>query len=259
MFNHRNITLYVGCTFFAVMGFIAYLTIVRTKEKTEKTPVFYPLVLESAEGLRQGAAISILGVSAGSVDSLYLISPGDGSGNSDSSMVVALLAINQPVTFYSNYRIITRYPTALGAKIIEIDPGRKKGPEDRPLLPRYLGSKELVAMKKTGLVPELGNTVLIAANFDDPLYMIATTLAENRKPIRKITRNLAEITGKMNSGSGTIASILNRPDLADGSNEILKGAIILIQEIRDGVEDSRESRAAIDFIFTITAFLSLGG
>lgn len=241
------------------MGFIGYFTIVRTKENMEQTPVFYPLVLESAEGLREGAAISILGVRAGSVDSLYLVSPEEGSGNSESSMVVALLAINQPVTFYANYRIITRYPTALAAKAIEIDPGRKTHPNEVALRPRYIGSKELVTMKKTGLVPELGNTALTAANFDDPLYMIAATLAENRKPIRKIARNLAEITGKMNVGSGTVASIINRPDLAAGSNEILKGAIILIQEIRDGVEDSRESRAAIDFIFTITAFLSLGG
>ncbi|MCE9597410.1 MAG: MlaD family protein [Spirochaetia bacterium] len=258
MFSHRNITLYTGLTFFVVMGFIANFTIIRTNERVEQSPVFYPLELESGEGLRAGAEVSILGVRSGSLDSMYLVSPDDPTSTSQSSTVVALLAINRPVTFYANYRIITRYPTALAAKRIEIDPGRKRSNYEQPIQPRYMGSQELVALKRTAMVPELGTSSLRAANYDDPMYLIAATLAENRKSIRKITSNLAEISSKMNSGSGSISSILNRPDLAAGSNEILKGAIILIQEIRDGVEDTRESRSAIDFIFTITAFLGRG-
>ncbi|HQI18332.1 MAG TPA: MCE family protein, partial [Leptospiraceae bacterium] len=78
-----------------------------------------------------------------------------------------------------------------------------------------------------------------------------------RRSLRKIASNVAEITEKMNSGNGTIAALLNRGDLVNNTNEILRGSLILIQEIREGVEDTRESKAAIDFISVVTAFVGL--
>jgi hypothetical protein len=140
----------------------------------------------------------------------------------------------------------------LPPKEVEIDPGTSRGGKIA-LGPRYLDSKEVVQLKRTGVMPE--GSMLQAANFDDPLYQVAVVLTENRKSLRRITRNLQEITTKINQGDGTLSAILNRPDLANGTNNILKGAIVLIQEIREGAEDTRESRTGIDFLSGIVSYL----
>lgn len=248
MHASRRVCFFVGLGFFGFMGFVGNITIVHQKENKMRTPVYYPLRLETAEGLKAGARVQILGVPAGAVDSLYYLDPessGDGA-------VIALLAITEPVSFYPDYRIITRYPTALAAKEVEVNPGTARGGA-LPIGPRFLDSKEVVTLKRTGVMPE--GTMLQAANFDDPLYQVAVVLTENRKPLRRITRNIQEITTKINEGNGTLAALLNRSDLAAGTNNILKSGIILIQEIREGVEDTRESRTAIDFLSGIVSYL----
>lgn len=248
MHASRRTALLTGLAFFAGMVFLGNVTIVRQKENRLRTPVYYPLRLETAEGLKVGARVQILGVPAGVVDSLYYLDPAEGGNGS----VVALLAITEPVVFYPDYRIITRYPTALAAKEVEINPGTARNGR-QPIGPRYLDSKEVVTLRRTGIMPE--GPMLVAANFDDPLYQVAVVLTENRSSLRRITRNLQEITGKINEGGGTLSLILNRPDLAEGTNNTLKGAIILLQEIRDGLEDTRESRTAIDFFSGVVSYL----
>lgn len=247
MHPSKRVSFFVGLAFFGFMAFVGNLTIVNQKENRMRTPVYYPLRLETAEGLKAGARVQILGVPAGAIDSLYYMDPESGGDGT----VVAVLAITEPVTFYPDYRIITRYPTALAAKEVEIDPGTSRS--GKPLGPRYLDSKEVVLLKRTGVMP--AGSMLQAANFDDPLYQVAVVLTENRQSLRRITRNLQEITTKINQGNGTLSAILNRPDLADGTNNVLKGGIILIQEIREGVEDTRESRTAIDFFSGIVSYL----
>ncbi len=248
MFSHRFLTLLTGVLFFGAMLGIGYFTIARQKESGVRSPEFYLLELETAEGLKIGASVQILGVPCGVVDSMYYIPTQDGK-----TTVLAVLALTKTVPMYSNYRIITRFPTALAAKVVEINPGRKT---DGAVIvqPQLLGSRELVDLKTHGTIPELGANALRASNFDDPLYLIAASLTENRKSLRRIASNVAQITDKMNAGNGTIALLLNRPDLVNNLNEILKGSLILIEEIHAGVEDTRESRAAIDFISVITAF-----
>lgn len=248
MHPSRRVSFFTGLAFFGCMAFLGNITIVHQKETRLRTPVYYPLRLETAEGLKVGARVQILGVPAGAVDSLYYMDPESGGSGS----VVAVLAITEPVTFYPDYRIITRYPTALAAKEVEVNPGTSRGGK-RPLDPRYLDSKEVVALKRTGVMPE--GRMLEAANFDDPLYQVAVVLTENRKPLRRITRNLQEITTKINQGNGTLSAVLNRDDLAAGSNNLLKAGIVLIQEIREGAEDTRESRTAIDFFSGIVSYL----
>ncbi len=248
MHPSKRVSFFVGLTFFGFMAFVGNVTIVNQKENRMRTPVYYPLRLETAEGLKVGARVQILGVPAGAVDSLYYMDPESGGDGT----VVAILAITEPVTFYPDYRIITRYPTALAAKEVEVDPGSSRNGK-QPLGPRYLDSKEVVLLKRTGAMPE--GSMLQAANFDDPLYQVAVVLTENRKSLRRITRNLQEITTKINQGNGTLSAILNRPDLAEGTNNVLKGGIVLIQEIREGVEDTRESRTGIDFLSGIVSYL----
>lgn len=252
MFSHRFLTLLTGFLFFGGMLMIGYFTIARQKEQGLRSPEFYLLELETAEGLKVGASVQILGVPSGVVDSMYYVPPED----SGETKVLAVLAISRQVPIYSNYRIITRFPTALAAKVVEINPGTRTNGAFQ-VQPRLLGSHELVNLKTSGVMPEAGANVLRAANYDDPLYLIATSLTENRRSLRKIASNVAEITEKMNSGNGTIAALLNRGDLVNNTNEILRGSLILIQEIREGVEDTRESRAAIDFISVVTAFVGL--
>ncbi|MCB1319583.1 MAG: hypothetical protein KDK34_05000 [Leptospiraceae bacterium] len=119
----------------------------------------------------------------------------------------------------------------------------------RPLNHISLSMEEELHFRRTGDLPHGPERELLAAsNFNDPIFMIASVINENRTPIHQITSNLKDITQKLNQGNGAVAGLLNRPDVYAGSNEFMKDVIILTQELREGSEDLRETRAAVDFL-----------
>ncbi len=264
----------VGLGFFLFLGLMMSRTIFEKKVAGIHGITYLVVRLKTAEGLKIGSPVSIDGVSSGSLSYLHYAPvdtdnwpipyPEYSTGREDppaGQTVMAVLAMNQDIVLYSNYKIISRYTSALSEKQIELIPGRL-GPDTRLENMLELNEKELIAFRKTGILPnKSGVTLARASNYDDPLYSIATVIVENRKSIRRITHNLAEVTDKINRGNGTIAALVNRPDFMNSTNGLLKNVIILVREISDGVEDTRESRATIDFLqslITIT-FAALSG
>ncbi len=256
--SERTTQLVTGLAFACLMLAIGYFTILRGRTYALEKGVHIPLLLESAEGLRVGAPVLVLGIEMGVVSSLhYVLTREDGSilpwkeeeaarRSPGGQKVICILDLIRDVPLYPNYKITSRYPSPISQKIVAIDPGRldAKRPDWQPL---KLSHEQLLAFRATGLFPN-GRDMLSSANSDDPIYLAASVINDNRGSLFRITSNLAEITRKINEGNGTLAAALNRDVLSAEANRSLGGLIIFLNEIRNGVEDTRESRGMTDLI-----------
>ncbi len=299
-------SLLVGMLFWGGLVLTGYVTIVQTKAFGTESGIHIPVMLETAEGLRAGAPVLVMGVKMGVLSSLHYVqvdengfplpwnvkesdltatgrdrimrkvpgkdpekildryygkqaeSPGVRNAAAKSpakkrraagQAVLAILDLDKNVPIYPNYKVVTRFQSVVSQKIVELLPGRLD-PKRPNWKPRLLSLAELRRFEKTGAMPELGpgNELLRSDNFDDPMYLIASVINENREPIFRITSNLRDISAKMNRGENSVATVINRPDLHGGANQAILALGVLVQEARDGVEDLRESRAGIDFM-----------
>ena len=145
-------------------------------------------------------------------------------------------------------------------RMMETRDVERYGPEGRPL-PRMNALKfstaELRRYHEQGELPVDQREMLTASNYDDPLYLIASVVVENRRPLKQITDALKDITYKLNTGNRNIALLVNQSELLDGTNGLLKDVVVLLQEARDGVETLRESRPFVDLAGAVLAFSQL--
>ena len=246
-----------------------------------------PALLRTAEGLSKGAHVFSHGVRVGYVASLTLVDLGSRGEvfsfkeaerlASHGQGIVAILNLGHDFIFYPNYRIITKHRTILTEKIIEILPGdgadwdtralpgnAHPWPEDsntdssRSIAPLYLSYDEMWKFHNKAELPERGH-LLRASNYDDPIYLFAAVMGENRKNLFYTFRNLHDISEKIDNGTGTLGAVINQPHIADKANGFLEQLIYLVNEVRDGVESARESSTPARLIALVIGLLwSLG-
>ncbi len=259
----KNLTLGVGLAFFITMGFVGYGTIVVQKTVAITRPTRIVVRLDTAEGMRPGAPVLILGVKKGLVAALSYLAL-DAAGNPmpwsrvtsetvRGQAVFAVLDMADRVTVYKNHRVITRYPNVFSDKVVDIDPGRGQPADEINFT--EITAPELLAFRRGEGLPAVRGTMAAVSNYDDPQYLIASVLGENRAPLRRIVMNIREITDKVNAGNGTIAAFVNERSLNDESNKLFKTLVILTAEIREGLEDTRESRGSIDMLSALATVI----
>ncbi len=272
-------SLLVGLAFFNVMSFLFTFTIFLGKVDWQSEVVHLPVRLSSAEGMRTGVPVFMHGVEVGSVGSLYYVTldengrprpwQSESRTRSHGQTVIAILNLTRDLPYYPNYEVVTRYQTILSEKVVEVLPGNALGPmpygKTRPekygppeqAFPRLnvlkFSTAELQRYHIYGELPDDEREMLVASNYDDPLYLIASVIVENRRPLKEITGNLRDITEKLNQGNRNIALLVNRAKLMDGTNAFLRDVIVLTQEAREGLEDTRESRAMLEFLEAVLA------
>ena len=268
--NKREVT---GLTFFLILFGTLNFTIFANRSVSKATVTLIPVLLKTAEGIKEGTLAYSHGVHVGSVISLIRVKLGK-KGNVLSNLqaqkspsyglgIIAVLSLNKNFIFYPNYRIITKHRTVLSEKIFEILPGdsedwdTKKLPGLPYIWPKSIDKSlsinnlelnyyELEKLKNTHELPQ-GKILLPASNYDDPLYLIATVIVENRANIFHLIKNTREITDKINDGTGSFSYFINRRELIDKTNATLEQSIYLINDARDGLEALRESDSTIRF------------
>ena len=89
----------------------------------------------------------------------------------------------------------------------------------------------------------------------DPIAGISELIEENRENVRKTIENIASITGKINRGKGTVGRLINSPQLHQNANDLVKDAQVVVKELRETLEDTREQAPVTSFIRAVlTAF-----
>lgn len=245
-----------GLFFWVAMVLLFLQTIVLPAGKNRASRIYMPVLLTSAQGLREGSRVTVLGVEKGTVlhltylpvDRVGRIIADDAieEGKQQGQKILAILHMNERLELRSNYRISTRYTTVISDKVVDIDPGT--GPVSDILPVSYLTPNEVFYLMKHGRLTLAGKVIPEAQNFDDPLTAVADVLAENRQALRQVIRNTREITDKINNGQGTIAALINEDRLLVGLDGVLIETDGLVRDGRDLYESLRESRAAIDLL-----------
>ena len=210
----------VGVVFFAAMTVLGYYTIIRGEIFDEKEFYYATVIFEDVEGLSIGAKILVNGVVCGTVSSIEL---------TPDSKVAVSLKLFLHFTLYENYKITLKNQSALGGRVIVINPGTQ---EMDGKVWYTVSSMENLSGKTIG----------------DPLTKLSEVIDENREEIKDTIKNINEFSRKINKGNGTVAKLVN----SDSIHNETEG---LIKELRDTVEDAREQAPVTSFIrAALTAF-----
>lgn len=203
----------VGAVFFLALGILGYYTIVRGELFDTREFVYGTVIFDDVEGLSIGDKVLVNGVESGTVTAIDLMA--------DYKVIVSF-KLYRFFNLYENYKITLKNQTALGGRIIVINPG---------------------AAEVKGQIFEQVESMknLNGISIGDPLTKISEVIDENREDIRIAIRNISEFSEKINKGQGTIAKLVNEDTLhADTDN--------MIKELRDTIEDSREQAPVTSFI-----------
>lgn len=210
----------VGFTFLVAMVVLSYYTIFMVQKKYHPGERFYITgIFKDVGGLRLHDVVFVNGVKAGNVQEIKL----------EDYYVKIKLEMYVRFQMYENYKLRIKSEAALGGKKVTIFPGSP--------------------------VDEDGNEYAMLAEFknlkgglDDPFDSISRIIEDNRENITVAIQNFREISDKINYGQGTIGKLINKDNIHDQTDQLVK-------ELRETVEDAREQAPITSFIrAALTAF-----
>ena len=236
----------VGTLFFVAVGVVGYFTIITEGGPLKKELYTLSVYFPNSEGIKLGSKVTVQGVPYGYVSKVNLIQV-DREGNlmpageeGVSSKVEVIMVLQKPLKLYDNYSIKIRNESLLSGRIIAIDPGYYSPPNFN---------------LKVGVPEKRERKFIEGGTSDDPLVSLSELIAENRNDIRKTISNISQITDKINNGQGTLGKLLNNDEIHSNVNTTLTDAQIILRELREGLEDTREQAPVTSFIrAALTAF-----
>lgn len=257
----------VGLLFFGALIILGYFTIVSDEGPFAARGKEIVIYFESAEGLKNGTRVTVLGVPMGSIEKIDLIAV-NSSGRAVSSespdrigqKVAITVNLRQAVIFYSNYRIAVKSESLLSDRVVAIDPGSpsdSKGKTYAILQVPVMDKGELDERGVSALAFQMSRNAsgeiheLQGEAGKDPIASITDLVAENRADVRRTINNIASISDKVNSGKGTIGMLVNDAELHDNAHALVNDAEIVVREAREGFEDTREQAPVDSFLRAI--------
>jgi phospholipid/cholesterol/gamma-HCH transport system substrate-binding protein len=244
-------TLIVGLLFIFATGAIGYFTIVTEGGPFQKEGFRLQVYFPDAEGIKVGGKVTIHGVPFGYVSKIRLVQINesgeilpDGELGIGTKVELTLL-LKSPISLYENYQIVIKNESLLSGRVVSLDPGSKFpiDPTSKQFQMDGLANQPILMAPKGGkMVPIQGKVT------QDPLVSLSELIAENRADIRKTIQNVADITGKINNGKGTLGKLINESDVHKSVNTTLGDAQVVLKEIREGLEDTREQAPVTSFI-----------
>ncbi len=255
----------VGILFFGALSLLGYFTIVSDSGPFAKQGHRVVVFFDNAEGIKEGARVTVLGVPMGKVISIDLVNvdseghPVTSDSNRRVGKRVALTAeLKKDIVLYQNYSISLKNESILSGKILAIDPGSAGSDNPDEWVPRipvlFATAMELEEQHMSALEYTLAMdsrrefVMLFGVSSGDPLAGLSRLIDENREDVRKTINNLAMITGKINRGSGTLGQLVNDSELHDNAGSLVDDAQVVVKDLRETLEDTREQAPVNSFI-----------
>ncbi|EHQ08385.1 MlaD family protein [Leptonema illini] len=266
----------VGILFAGSLALVGYFTVLSDSGPFARQGQQLVLYFDHAEGVKAGTRVTVLGVPAGTVIDIELVSIDDrGQPVPDDSelrsrqIVGITVELKKPVVFYSNYRISLKNESILSGKVVAIDPGTARvttGLAPERLQVVWVDPREAAQSGKSASQYSLEKlmadresaktmTALQGQNAGDPVAGLAEMISENRDDVRRTIQNVAEITDKINNGRGTIGLLINDNQLHENATTLVTDARLVVREMRESLEDTREQAPVTSFLrAALTAF-----
>lgn len=229
---------------------------------------------DNAEGIKTGAAVTVLGVPAGTIDQVDLV-PVDikntivdaQSSERVGQRVAVTIELKKQIVFYDNYLIEIKNESLLSGKIIAINPGNSL-PDKKGQVANKIGilSTPVAVLSRKGMsaldmATQSSNNgqesfvTLQGESSGDPVAGFSEMISENRRNVRETIENIRSITGKINNGNGTLGLLVNDDELHQNANTLVSDAQTVVTEIRESLEDTREQAPVTSFVrAALTAF-----
>lgn len=269
----------VGLLFFGALSIVAHFTVFSESGPFAKRGQQIVLFFENADGIKIGSKVTVLGVPTGTVVNVALV-PVDRDNkrvevNSSvlaGQIVAVVIEVKQDIIFFENYKVAIKSESLLSGKLVAIDPGSERDPENKKefkilkifkISALKLSEKnttalqeELIARKRSLSSADTAAFVdLKGETSGDPIAGITQLIEDNRDNIRVTFDNIAQITYKINNGRGTIGRLINDDELHRNTETLLTDAQIVLKELRESLEDTREQAPVTSFIrAALTAF-----
>lgn len=264
--------LIVGLLFTGSLALVGYFTIVSESGPFAKKGKQIVIYFDHAEGIKVGSKVTVLGVPAGIVKEMDLVSVdennipvSDDSPKRVKQRVAIVVELKKDLVFYDNYNISLKNESILSGKVVAIDPGRNdpKSPTTiRRLNVSWYSSSDIERLGRSAIKSNINDiktkkaeVVLSGINAGDPIAGLSELIEENRENVKKTIQNIAEITKKINEGKGTVGQLINDSELHDNANTLVSDAKVVVREMRESLEDTREQAPVTSFIrILLTSF-----
>jgi phospholipid/cholesterol/gamma-HCH transport system substrate-binding protein len=193
--REMSVEILVGAFMFAVLGALAFFTIILSYENIFKEYYALEVKFEHVQGLREGDNVFVRGVMIGRVKTLTVEPDG----------VVVSTILEQPVTMRQGYEVEIVPSSVLGGQYVSLE----EGPLDAPPLP--------------------AGTVLRGQTPADLLGEATDTIGALRRSLEEgdVLRNLEEtmaqintITKNLEAGTGTLGKLLTDEELYENLRQV---------------------------------------
>lgn len=185
-----------GLFVLVVLAIFAFYTVIKSKNEGVALLQGIWVSFSNVDGLKFGNPVFVKGLPLGDVGTIKITQ----------DKVLVKIILQRDIQFYRDYKIVLKNFSVFGKKAIYINPGKEK------------------------FGPVAPNIVLDGISIENPFNAAANLIQENRRNFYQVLANLADITGKVNQSSGSLARFLNDPKVYDESVETLKTAQLLLQK-----------------------------
>ncbi len=255
--------LLVGLLFSGALFLVGYFTIISESGPVSVAGRSIVVFFDNVEGVREGTPVTVLGVPAGTVSRVELVAvdadrravTGD-LARPVGQRVALTVELKRNVVFYDNYSINITNASLLSGKVIAIDPG------SADVLPGAPIAEKITVFTAPPTLPpgETALTYLLKQrqqqNFaelqgdsaGDPIAGLSELISENRSNLRATIQNVRDITEKINRGQGTLGILINDDELHRNASTLLTDAEIVVRELRESLEDTREQAPVTSFV-----------
>lgn len=198
----------LGVVFFGTLALLLYYTIVLTgftfHEKAELVGWF-----PDARGLKEGDAVHVAGRPTGTVRDVVL-----DDGRPTEVRIGVTMEFEEPPLLHEDYTMSIVEYSALGGRVVEIDPGTQSSPALGPDV-MLVGTAEAGAME-----------------------MLRDLVAENREDLRASLASLRQSMDDIAAGKGLLGAFISDTGMRDDFDQTLA-------ELRGVVDDVRAGKGAL--------------
>lgn len=200
--NDVTAEIMVGAFMFTIMAVLLVVTVLLSQNKLFEKSYAITATFPSVGGLRVGEEVFLRGVKIGFVEAIEF--------HQDEEGVFVDMELTRNVKLYEEYKISVETASMLGGMRVMISEGNT-------------GGEPLAEEKYTRLVGSPPENVLAMAG--DAIEEINKSLVGGGtlENLQMLSKNMADISTKINNGQGTLGRLVTEDDLYDSAQELMAG------------------------------------